>query len=261
MLHVVVIGIDRYADPKIRNLTYATSDAQAVGALFAGRIVADQRRVTTLVDEHATRANIMHAIGEDVARAAGPEDVVIIYFAGHGSPERSAPSDDDSLYLIAHDTTYERIYSTGIDMEREVTRWLHRLRARLVVMFLDACFSGRAGGRTFGGPTHLAYRDRFRDDEPISIKDLELGLGRVIVAAADDDEVALESASLGHGFFTYHLLEVLRRPPAPAGHIGVATLYDAVAAAVREATESRQHPICNGQNRGAALPLLGARPS
>lgn len=258
MLHAIAIGIDRYADPKIRDLSCAGDDARAFAALLGERIAPDQRRVITLLDEQATRANIMHAIGEDLARTAGPEDTAVLYVASHGSPERSAPRDDDSLYLITHDTEYARIYSTAIDMERDVARWLRRLPVRLAVLFLDACFSGGAGGRTFGGPIHLANRERFRDD-PISIADLDLGAGRVIIAAASDDEVAIESRSLGHGYFTYHLLETLRQAPAASSRIGIATLYETVADAVYRATQARQRPVFNGRSVRGALPLLGAR--
>lgn len=256
MLHAVIIGIDLYADPRIHNLSFAGYDARTIASLLCDRIAPNERRVTLLLDEQATRANIMKAIGEDLARASRPGDTAIIYFAGHGSPERAAPRDEDLPYLVAHDTDYERIYSTGIDMVHDVTRWLQRLGAGLAVLFLDACFSGAAGGRTFGGPVYLANRGRFRD-ELISIKDLDLGAGRVIIAAANDDEVALEFESLGHGVFTYHLLEALRQSPAGSPTIGVATLYESVASAVRQATSTRQNPVLNGLLERGALPLLG----
>ena len=124
MLHAIAIGIDRYADPRIRDLACARHDAHTFGSLLSERIEPAQRRVTMLLDERATRANIMQAIGEDLVRAARPEDIAIIYFAGHGSPERAAPRDEDRPYLIAHDTQYDRIYSTGIDMIHDVSRWL-----------------------------------------------------------------------------------------------------------------------------------------
>ncbi|HWO25636.1 MAG TPA: caspase family protein [Kofleriaceae bacterium] len=252
----MIIGIDQYADSSIRNLSCAGRDARTIASLLRDRIAPDERHVTLLLDEQATRANIMNAIGEDLARASGPADTAIIYFAGHGSPERAAPRDEDLPYLVAHDTDYERIYATGIDMAHDVKRWLQRLRVELAVVFLDACFSGAAGGRTFAGPVRLANQGRFRD-EPISIKDLDLGAGRVIIAAANDDEVAIEFESLGHGVFTYHLLEALRQSPAGSPKIGVAALYEYVADAVHQATGTRQRPVFNGTNIRGALPLLG----
>ena len=257
MLHAVVIGIDQYADPRIRNLECAVRDARAFASLLGERIAPGDRDVTTLFDEQATRVNIMSAIGEDLVMAGQPGDTVIVYFAGHGSPERIAPRDEDVPYLIAHDTEYRRIFSTGIDMANDVTRWFQRLDVDLAVLFLDACFSGAAGGRTFGGPVHTANCQRFRED-PISLNDLDLGSGRVIIAAANDDEVAVENKKLGHGVFTYHLMETLRAPVKDRKTIGIATLYDTVAHAVSMATDGRQHPILNGRSVRGALPLFGS---
>lgn len=258
MLHATIIGIDRYADRRIRPLSFASRDAETFGRLLSERIRPEDRHVTVLRDEEATREKIMHAIGGEMARRARPDDIAIIYFAGHGSPERRDPRDEDYPFLIAHDTVYDRIYATGISMVYDVKEWLRLLQVRLAVVFLDACFSGAAGGRTFGGPVHAENRGRHAD-VPISIKDLELGEGRLIIAAADDHEVALERDSLGHGIFTYHLLEILRQPPAAENTIGIGTLYDKLARGVAGATERRQNPVSHGKSLLGALPLLGER--
>jgi uncharacterized caspase-like protein len=256
MLHAIVIGIDRYADPRIQDLACARNDAHTFGTLLGERIAPAERRVTMLLDEQATRAGIMQAIGEDLVRASGPDDIAILYFAGHGSPERAAPRDQDWPYLIAHDTQYDRIYSTGIDMVHDVSRWLERLPVRLAVMFLDACFSGAAGGRTFGGPLHLANSERFRG-EPVSLADLDLGEGNIILAAARDKEVARELRSLGHGVFTHHLLQTLRRTRTMSRTIGILSLYEIVARAVLDTTHHQQRPVLTGRCVLGALPLLG----
>jgi uncharacterized caspase-like protein len=259
MLHAVLIGIDRYRDPDIPDLWFARSDAETFASLLIERILPAERRVVTLLDERATRQAIVTTLVEELPRQCSADDVVLIYFAGHGSPERTSPRDDDWPYLIAHDTDYQRIAATGIDMNHDVAGWLEGLPARLAVLFLDACFSGNAGGRTLAGPTFLAHRNRFRD-EPISLQSLELGEGRIIIAAADDDEVAEEVSQLGHGVFTYHLLDVLGQAPAAgSATIGVGTLYELVARKVRDATRGAQRPVSVGRSVGGALPLLGRR--
>jgi uncharacterized caspase-like protein len=37
------------------------------------------------------------------------------------------------------------------------------------------------------------------------------GAGRVILAASQENQESLESASLGHGYFTYYLLQALQQ--------------------------------------------------
>ena len=71
--------------------------------------------------------------------------MVLMLFACHGSPETSGSIDDISRYLVLHDTAYDSVYATGLDLEREDSVLIERIRSRLVVVFIDACFSGRAG--------------------------------------------------------------------------------------------------------------------
>lgn len=263
MLHAVIVGIDRYRDPFIPGLSCATRDARALATLIEDRIAVRERRVRLLLDEEATRRNIMVAIDEELHREVEDEDIVLLYFAGHGSPERRGAKDRQSRYLIPHDAEYGRIHATGIDMEGDVAGWLRRLSdARLVVLFLDACFSGAAGGRSFLGPVlkgtpHLSlYLD---DPSPISIKKLDLGRGRVVLCAADEDQLAREDPAVGHGVFTHHLLQSLTRHRGEASTVSVADLYNEVERGVRLATTDAQEPVISiFAGKHASLPCLSA---
>ena len=103
MLHAVVVGIDRYSDPDIRKLGYARADAEAVAELIE-RIHPAERDIRLLLDEAATKRNIMVEIGDRLPRVTGPDDVIMLYFAGHGSPETTMGPDDAARYLVVHDT-------------------------------------------------------------------------------------------------------------------------------------------------------------
>lgn len=247
MLRAVIVGIDVYRDALITPLAHARSDAMALARLLETRIRADELSVRLLLDEDATKRNIEVAINEELHRAVNPGDVVLLYFAGHGSPERRAAKDKRSRHLIAHDTEYGRIYATGIDMERDVPEWFDRLAdAKLVVVLLDACFSGAAGGRTFLGPMLKAnpkVEGTLSEPQLISIKDLDLGRGRVLLCACDDDQLAREDPALGHGVFTHALLQGLQRTRASAATVDVAELYQEVATDVSSATNNKQQPV------------------
>jgi uncharacterized caspase-like protein len=257
MLHVVCVGVNHYIDPDISNLRCARADAESFAALIRMRVGEEEHRVQLFLDDDATRKQVTIAVGEDLPRVVEPDDVVLLYFACHGSREKVSPPDKESLYLALHDTEYERIFATGIDMDLDVSRWLERLRkAKLVILILDACFSGRAGGRTFKGP-HLKASKVYRSTDRLSIKNLDLGQGQVILTAAREDQVAREDDVRGHGIFTYHLLDILKRAPVEQATISVAILYDEVVRAVRRDTGGRQVPMLNGNNAAAALPLFG----
>lgn len=257
MLHAVVVGINEYHDPDIRNLLWARADAEAVAALI-GRIDSSQRSVRLILDEEATRGHLMEVIGEELPRVVTSEDVVLLYFAGHGAPEAQAAPDSVSRYLVTHDTRYGSVFATGIDMERDLSRLFERLsRPRLVLMLIDACFSGLAGGRTFEGPVLRRSRAHTRDLVAISLTDLDLGEGRLMIGACNDTELAREDALLGHGVFTHCLLQ----GPPQSHHvgertIGIHSLYNAVAGEVRSYTKGRQTPVINGRSAYAQIPNL-----
>ena len=258
MLRAVVIGINKYRDPNIGNLSYACADAEEFGRLLSEGIHPAERSVRVLLDAEATKRNVMIAIGEDLPRVSSANDVIVLYFAGHGSPETEASPDEASRYLVAHDTDHENIYATGIDMERELPRWYERIQQpKLVLLFIDACFSGRAGGRTFEGPRLRRARSGTRQAGRLSLRTLDLGEGRLMMAACDDDQVAREFPSLGHGVFTHCLLQSLRQQDETKDTISLHALYDDVSEAVRAHTQARQIPILNGRSRGAKLPRFG----
>lgn len=206
--YAVVIGINKYRDPAISNLEYARADAEAVYRVLTdpqlGRI--PKENVILLLDEAATQREIRKAVGTTLKQKAGEEDVVYIYYAGHGAPEidpKSKSSDGLEKYLVPHDGEAEDLFSSAISME-EIRRFFERLIARQVIFFIDSCYSGEAGGRTFPDPR---YRSRHLSGE--FLENLA-GEGRLVITACHVSEVSLELSALQHGLFTYHLLEGMR---------------------------------------------------
>ncbi|WP_420119935.1 caspase family protein [Nakamurella sp.] len=258
-LHALLIGIDKYQDDRIPNLRFAVADARRFHDIAVAALHPSEISIGYLYDEAATRPAILKAIGTDLAAQAQPDDVVLIHFAAHGSPELNEGADATARYLVPYDAVYDNLLGTGIDMERDLTTLLRRLGARVVVVFLDACFSGRAGGRSFEGPRLHAARDLRRWSPQLPVMDL--GVGRIVIAAADDDEVAIETSSAGHGLFSRAVIEALLDPSTDIPALAVSTLYDTVAARVTSETGGRQHPVMNGYTRIARIPYLRPTPT
>src|SRR5689334_7212279 len=122
MLHALVIGIDRFEDPYILGLRYARKDAEAVTRVLE-RVPAEERCITTLLDEQATKDNVQRAM-TDLSRAVRAGDLALIYVATHGTPERRSPVTSPSAFLVLHDTEYAYIHDTGVDMELQITDWM-----------------------------------------------------------------------------------------------------------------------------------------
>ncbi len=257
MLYATIVGINCYRDSRIRDLRYASSDAQCFYELLSSRIRPEERQLSLLCDRDATLRNIRGAIGTDLAQMSTEGDICLIYFAGHGSPETNAGIADASAYLVAHDTEFEDIYATGLDMERDLTKAFERVsKASIVLGLLDCCFSGRTGGRTFEGPKLHAVRPSNRGTPKISLQNLPLGEGRAFITACGSNQVAREDSRLRHGVFTHYILDVLTRPRDGVRTIDVALLYAEVSHLTHRHTKGRQTPTLNGRLERASLPVL-----
>jgi len=259
MLHAVLVGINRYSDPNIRCLRYARADAEALAKLVEERVHPAERRVRLLVDGEATKQRVMVEIGDTLHRITAEDDLVLLFFAGHGSPETSTSLLDARRYLIMHDTERDKLFGTAIDMERELVALVERLdKPALILLFVDTCFSGRSGGRTFEGPRLRELRADRRGAafSLISLKSLKLGKGRGIITACNDDQVARESKECGHGIFTDLLLKVLTKPRG-SETVSVLTLCQELVEGVTSSTSGKQIPIINGRFEDARFPCMG----
>jgi hypothetical protein len=242
----VVIGISRYK--AIQSLGFADRDAAAVRDFLVQHLDVPTENVTLLTNEQATLIALKHALGTDLRRKAGEKDTVIIYYAGHGAPESDASrGDDDGLekYLVPHDADPTDLYTTALPM-REVETVLSRLSAERVVFITDSCYSGATGGRTFStGSRRAVVSDAF-------LARLAGARGRIVLTASRASEVSEERANLGHGVFTYYLLEGLRGA-ADADGDGLVTVDEAyayVSSKVSVATGQNQHPQKKGEMEG-----------
>lgn len=254
-LYGVFIGVNEYEDSRIRPLSYARRDAETFFSSITKSISKDERECWLLVNEKATRHGVFFQIGEVVSAKATEDDMVLLYFSGHGSPEKS-DANKVSKYLILYDTESDKIFTTGLDLEIDLVRLLHRIRSDTIIVIIDSCFSGRSGGRTFEGPYLKKSREDYRMGPKLS--QLDLGESRVIISACDDEQVAYENSDLQHGVFTYFLLKTLSESDSHDDKfsISINSLYERVAMGVHQYTNGRQSPVINGRVRMTRFPLL-----
>lgn len=247
-IFAAVIGISRYQ--AVPSLRYAERDALAIRDYLL-QLGVPPENIALLVNEQATLQNLKRVLGTELRRKAGEHDTVIIYYAGHGAPETDATGgEDDGLekYLIPHDADPRDLYTTALPM-REIETILSRLSAERVVFISDACFSGATAGRTFTtGSRRAVVSDTF-------LARLAKGKGRVVLTASRASEVSEERDELGHGVFTYFLLEGLRGAADFDGDglVSVDEAYRYVAGRVPDATGQNQHPTKRGDVEGELI--------
>ena len=98
--YALLIGIDSYADPRFATLGNAEADAASFAALLAESPYAFT--VNRLTGSEATRHAILQALFS--LRSTGPDDRVLVYFAGHGYTLVDRLRNETG-YLAAFDTT------------------------------------------------------------------------------------------------------------------------------------------------------------
>jgi len=259
----VVVGIGNYEHAGIPRLKYAVRDADAVYQTLIGAAGFKPSNVLLLTDfteRKPTLKNIKYALGTFLARAAKKDDTVLIFFAGHGAPEadpRGLERDGLAKYLIPSDADPDDLFSTALPMD-DLQAIFGRIESERIVAFLDACYSGAAGGRTFS-----PRRTRGTAVDDLFLERLTRSKGRAIVTASRPSEVSIELPDLNHGIFTYYLVEGLRGA-ADLNRDGIVTLQELYEYLEQEVTNksravgSTQHPVMKGELEGV-LPLTKVR--
>lgn len=240
----VIVGISDYESPDIPDLRYSDRDAYEFYNFIRtpnGGGFSDDH-IKLLINKDATTQNIRNALF-DFLKQAIEEDLVYIFFSGHGAPELDNPN---NLYLVTYDTDPEKLASTAFPMWDVETALDRHIQAEKVVLLADACHSGGVGGGI--GTRDIAQQNLINK---YLIELMKAKPGRVTFTASEVGEVSRESQRWGggHGCFTYYLLEGLKGA-ADTNQDGVVTLGEAIDYTdehVRRATNARQHPDTSGQ--------------
>ncbi|MEO5365572.1 MAG: caspase family protein [Magnetococcus sp. WYHC-3] len=237
VFHVFVVGINKYALDDL-DLNFALPDAKGVLDFFLLSQGGLYERVITyeLYDGDATQTGIRRAM-EDMKKLR-PQDVVVFYFAGHGETV------GEDWFFIPHDL--KDFENAGIKAQGISAHTLKELVAgipaqRVVVMF-DACKSGAAADawKEFEGVKSMALLSR--------------SAGIHLATASTGDQYANEIGELGHGVFTYAILEGLNggadRPPEDQ-YVSVEELFAFLKEHVpylnRKYQTDRQNPVTSAR--------------
>ncbi len=186
----VLIGINRYQHPRVPKLRAAVNDAQAVErALLAQGYHKD--RIFTLTDDKATKAGIEQLLGDQLRQRVGPQDRLLVFFAGHGKTDQLRSGEEEG-YLIPVDGDPAQLFSTAISMTalRQIS---DRLSAKHILYIVDACYSGYA-----------VYNRSISED---LLEEMVKKPAIQILTAGRQQDEAQERA--GHGVFTEVLVRGL----------------------------------------------------
>ena len=187
----VLIGINAYQNERIPPLRYAVNDARAIEqALLQQGFRAE--RIIRLLDKDATKARIETVLGDDLRQNVGPNDRILVFFAGHGVTDRLRSGEEEG-YILPVDGDPSRLYGSAISMT-SLRQIADRLPAKHILFVMDACYSGYA----------LFNRSISKDllDEMVRKPAVQ------ILTAGRQGDQAQEKG--GHGVFTEVLIRGLR---------------------------------------------------
>ncbi|MBV9341126.1 MAG: caspase family protein, partial [Acidobacteria bacterium] len=216
----LVVGIGRFTNSQIPALRYASKDAIDFAKVLTDPQIGKfpSAHVRVLLDSRATFNELRRQLNW-LARTAGPDDLVVIYLASHGSP-RSMDLAAESYFLPTDVdlSDQDSLYATGISMSEFSNFVRSRLKAQRLMLLVD---TSHAGAITLGQFVSTV-------NEPVTLLRERT---RVVITSCNTEENSYESEKFQNGYFIHFLIEALRKT---RGMISAADLYNSVRTSVSE---------------------------
>jgi len=220
----VLVGVSNYEH--MPALKYTDDDAYRIFAHLkspeGGAL--DNEQIKILIDEDATLEKIKSTIS-DVFSKAGSNDLVMLYFSGHGLNGSFLPIDFDG-------------YNNKL-LHEDINALLEQSPAKYKICIADACHSGSmyASRGTVSETLDKYYRTL-----------AQAQAGTALILSSKSTETSLESSGLRQGVFSHFLIRGLRGEAdmSTDGIITIAELFNYIHQNVRSYTGLRQSPVILG---------------
>lgn len=262
-LHIIAIGVSNYKEERFK-LDFAAKDAQDfINTLKKSEHLYNEVNVIELTDSMATVENIM-ALEEYLANTA-PEDVVIMFFAGHGMLSREM-----EYFYGTYDIEFKNPLGRGLSYAR-IEQLFNKTRALKKLLIMDTCHSGEVeteveesegSGEGQRNITTKSFAAREAGEAFVGLEnsydlvqslfsDIRKGTGATVISSAGGAEYAYESEDWQNGLFTYCFLNGLRSKAADLngdGEIYISELRAYVNKRVSELSGGNQNPTYRIEN-------------
>jgi hypothetical protein len=221
----LVIGVSSYDHMPV--LKYTDDDAYRMYAFLkspeGGAI--DDAHIKVLIDEEATRESIISNMKGLFAKA-GPNDLVMMYFSGHGLKGAFLPIDYDG-------------YNNKLDHE-EINQIFKGSPAKYKLCIADACHSGSL----------FAMRDASAKNALATYYETlgQAQSGTALIMSSKSEETSLESSGLRQGVFSHFLIRGLKGEADTDENnvVNVQELFNFINKNVQDYTGRRQSPVIQG---------------
>jgi WD40 repeat protein/uncharacterized caspase-like protein len=215
VLHAILAGVSAYESPSM-SLRFPAKDAldmahalEIGGKELFGVDGVDIARFASGAEREPTKENIRQAFAA-IAGKAGPNDVVLVYLAGHGVAGKAG---SDLYYYLTREARSvnpdddPQLWKQTTISSAELLEWLSRKGMPLrQVVVLDTC----AAGAAVSALVKLADRRELTADQRRALELLKDATGSHILMGSAADKVSYEASRYGQGLLTYSLLQGMR---------------------------------------------------
>jgi uncharacterized caspase-like protein len=208
--YAILIGNGKYPkDTRLRPLRCPEKDVDDLEKVLKSKEYGDFTEVSVLKDvpHYESEAMLLQ-----VLRSARTEDLVLIYYSGHGKLGL-----EGDLHLATVNTNIDTLEATSIPADR-IRGFLRASPTRKVILILDCCYSGKVGEAFLKGGGV--------EDQLAQIQSERQGI--YILTASSGLEVAQEKPEDQNSLLTKHILEGIKEGRADfddKGSVSIGDLY------------------------------------
>ncbi|HEY9660246.1 MAG TPA: caspase family protein, partial [Allocoleopsis sp.] len=223
---ILLVGVNQYQDDHFPDLQYSAVDCQELGEALTDATREFPRKQVIAHHDFAAfpTFDAVYASLKQITSAARSQDTILFYFSGHGVIEQTT----QQAVLCLSDTQNETLLTTGLPMQ-QLLQLLEGCAARYQLLWLDACHSGDLvlrGSKGLDEPTVIGSFEPTAQLVKVLRTRTAQSRGSYAFLSCGEGQRSWEFPELGHGVFTYYLIQGLRGEAAdPQGVIEADGLY------------------------------------
>ena len=283
----LLIGIDDYR--VINDLRLAEGDATRMRESLIKYAGFKDENTRLLLGKSATKKGIRQAFKEVLIDRVKPGDKALFYFSGHGvqiADKTGQEEDGKDEMLCAQDSAMHTYYTFVRD--NELGKWMDQVNTTNKIVILDCCHSGTATRALIGfgeqseniprvkafypGPNVEIRESTFEEMRQYDPDLTEAALAMLTdagsrgadnssgfeaaISGCRDDQVSMESPSVGGGVLTNYIIESLRSADSDIDSDGIVTVDELWESARRRIQKKgwKQEPQFSGAK---GTPIIG----
>ncbi|MDJ0774258.1 MAG: caspase family protein [Mastigocoleus sp. MO_167.B18] len=204
-LWLLLVGVNNYQDEELPNLNYPAIDCQGLANALTNLTGEFNHKEIKIYHDLAPHSPYLENLRKSIkiiAQQAKSIDTVLFYFSGHGVVDSSS----QQAFLCLSETQKSNLIDTAFGI-KELLHLLANCAAQNQLVWLDACHSG---GMTLRGATTETLISPTQTLVEVLQKQAARSKGFYALLSCDTNQQSWEFSELGHGVFTYYLMQGLR---------------------------------------------------